>query len=329
MLTAPQGHPGFIPEVVTNWRFLHRFEGPSVSLQTGTIADATEASIIFITVPTNAHQDVLDEMAQYDWRGKLLVAMPCGLFAGLARRTIPPDRFPELIMGTTSAPYASRRMPGGTINIARLKLNMQIASSGSGALGRLKDYMSNFFPSPLTWYSNLASTYISNVNPVIHPSAMLKSEAAISGPGANPLFFLECIPAAADAILGVDEERWGLASRLGLETDTLLGFFRQWYTPGGSNYLACVEDSVRTTPSYQVRRAPSMNHRFLDEDSEQLVLWREIAVKMNFPTSRFDWVISNAERVLGRTLSDTCVTLASLGLESASVPEIIAFINGV
>eukprot|EP00178_Gracilaria_changii_P012834 TRINITY_DN36185_c0_g1_i1.p1 TRINITY_DN36185_c0_g1~~TRINITY_DN36185_c0_g1_i1.p1 ORF type:complete len:402 (-),score=36.21 TRINITY_DN36185_c0_g1_i1:193-1398(-) len=333
-LTGTTGHPGIIPQIEANGGRLtevngahglhHERTGTTVQVNTGTIAHAVQTKVIIITVPLFAQEDVIHALSPHDLSGRTLIFLPCGVAAGVIHSVMSEKRMPTLIVGTVSCPFASRTRGDAKIAITRTKKQLEIAAS-KPVPTRFRKYLESLFPQPIIWYQDLASLFFSNVNPVIHPATMLVSRRQIEAVGPNPLFYEECMPAAEQRIQSVDRERCALANALGLQTNTLHGFFRAWYTPNARSYM----DSVRSTPTYKGRRAPGFQHRYIIEDVKFLIVFmRSIAERAKFPTPHFDWIVKEASSALGEDLWRTGKRLSSFRLEEASLKDIIAWLNG-
>ncbi len=338
LLAATQGHPGLTQEIEQNDNQLTEIdgkegiekevEGVTVSVNTGGVEDAVCSNIIFITVPVSAQEDIIKTLAQHNLQNKTLIFMPCGIAAGLIQTHMQKDHMPEIILGTVSSPYASHKRDNGKIAITRVKNQLEIASTKEIS-DTQKDRFANLFPSPLVWYQDLASIFISNVNPVIHPvihpATMLISRELIVNSNPKPLFYEICMNNAKERISDVDKERCSLADAMNLKTETLPKLIQNWYTPHAKSY----NDSVNSTPTYKGCQAPPFQHRYLTEDVKYLmVLMHEIAAKYKVKIPNITWIINEAVIALGENLCETGTTLKSLGLENATPHQITQWING-
>lgn len=322
LVAGTQGHPGRIPAIVAAGNTIEIEHDASYEVTTGDISQAVACPVIIITVPGNAHEDLVTQLAQFDLSNSIAVVMPSGLFAAHAARRMIQAHRPKLIVGSASAAFASRLRQGNTVGITRTKNVLEVGANDV-IDNSVMQWLGNFFPAPLQWFPNISGRVFDNINMVIHTTAMLVYRHKIADPNqTNPLFYEECMETAAVWINGVDAERCQVAAALNNSTKTLLEFFRGWYHPEAPTYIA----SVRNTPSYTGRRAPDLHHRYLLEDVPLLTMVRDIGNKMEISTPNMDRVVSEASLAL--QIDFSALGLAAHNMQDATIQEILHWLNG-
>jgi opine dehydrogenase len=329
VLSGIMGHLGAVTMIQNNGGTLRAtgmIEG-TFNVETNQVADVIDSTeILFVTTTANGYEEVARQLARFDLSKRTLFVIPENGFSAVARRRIRPEFFPGIILGTTTSPYVSRISGNAEVSVLGLKKKVEIAASQDRVADKLKTLIKSIFPQTLDWYPDLASIFFGCTNAVVHPPAMLWAKHKLDQ-GVDVLFYGECVPAALERILAVDDERLTIATKLGIKSRPALSFSNGWYGTEAPDFMTFVQ----RLPAYRAISAPTtMNHRYLTEDAKcLLVLMRDIGGRVGVATPAMDGVIAEVGETLGEDLTQTGVTLRSLGLQDASPAEILAALNGI
>lgn len=286
------------------------------------------ADIIMICVPTTGHEYYAKEIAPVLSEDQIILLNPGHMggalhFAHNLRKYGYSQKLN--LFETHTLTYTCRLEAKNRIGIYNLCPNIMFASLPSGNKQYLR--ILELYPT-LLLMPNVLYTSLSDHNAVLHPPGMLLNAARIQSTNGDFTFYIEgTSPAVADLIKALDDERLGIAKKLGLTLPSFLdAFYESNYTTkaayeSGSIYQALKESA----PNKTIKCDPSLDSRYVHEDvGYGLVALTAIAKAIGVNTPIMDAFISLFCYINKTDYRVTGMTLEKLGLEGlSSVQSII------
>ncbi len=237
------------------------------ALLTDNIAEAVRgARIILITVPANAHLDVVSSLAPYLTAGQIILLNPGRTFGALVcHREIQRLTGTQVIVAETQTiVYTCRKAADTNVTVISVKNNVPLAALDpkrtQSVLNSLPICLrSQFSPAPNTLYTSLG-----NVGMILHCAPMLFNTGWVESTRTQFKYYYEGItPTVASFLEDLDRERLAVARRCGIRLPSTAGWMKQVYGVQGKDLYTCIQ----ANRSYARIEAPdSMRHRYLSED---------------------------------------------------------------
>lgn len=302
-----------------------------LALITTDIAKALEkAEIIFVIVPSFAHESFAKICAPYLQDGQIVVLAPGNLFGTLLfakeveklykKKNI---RFAEL----DCMMYACRKQNSTSVWLRGYKHNLGVgvfpAKDTEETLKELKEIYPIFRER-----ENVLAAGLSNPNFVLHVPIMLSNVANIDAKR-DLLFYRECVTETVAMIMEkIDDERMGFKKNNIFNLDRAMDMSLAWYGYQGAkgNSLLEIQNS---NPIYPTSKLPTEKlHRYLTEDVPfGLIPAMELMDLFGLPHPIMKLLSDFACLVCERDFYSEARTLAKVGLEGISKQELLEYVH--
>lgn len=292
-----------------------------------TLADALEdAAVAVVSIPATAHEAIFLELAALG--STVPIVLSPGQTAGAlharavfarARAALPP------VCELSTLPYVARA-EGARVTVTGRARVVRAAAlpGGDEALSAARE----LFPAAREVPDVIASS-LSNVNAVLHPPLALLSTTWIEATGGAFRFYVDALtPGAVRALERLDEERRALGRVFGHELPSLIEEMAAIGT------VERVEDgtaaAIRSGRANESLRAPdSLSHRYFREDLPfGLVPLLALAELAGRPCPLAAALAGLGRVVAGEDAFAGERNRARLGLETASLDELLAWVRG-
>ncbi|TQV95590.1 NAD/NADP octopine/nopaline dehydrogenase [Cordyceps javanica] len=316
------GHPGNGPAIENNNGFLEAtglFKGRvSVRVNQG-LSQLTE-SIIFVAIPSTGVHEVLDELAGHELSNKMLIFITgnsAAIKAHMATNA-------KVILETATSPFSSRVTADGHVNFRGVKkfLKLSILASKMGQEDLAQ--VASLFPMPVEWCPSVLETFLSGLSGVVHVPTTLMNLGWMETTNGDFYFYRQGMsPSVCNIIEALDKERLAVAAAYKVPTKSVVEIFNANY---GTNETTLRGFADKTVVHNSTKGAQK---RFIDQDVPYwLVLCSELGLRAGVPTTTIDAMILFASILRGTDYRNTGTTLKSLGLDNATVEEVIKAFQG-
>jgi hypothetical protein len=271
---------------------------------------AADADVLLVTVPANAHRDVLTRIAPWLRPGTWVGALPggggfdwtAGSILGRGAR----------IFGVQRAPYNCRiRRVGGEVEITGIRDEIRVAALPSTevtAVATLLEGLLNIRTAPLGSY--LAVT-LAPANPALHAARLYGLWRDWDGRAAFdhvPKFYAEWDEVASRMYLGVDADIQRICTALPVDLRSVDPILRHYRLSDPAQLTPCIRtiESLRSLDAPMVAGPdgyrPDLGARHFQEDVPcGLAVMRGIGELIGVPTPTIDHLIAWAQDMLGRS----------------------------
>ncbi|MEL7648708.1 MAG: NAD/NADP octopine/nopaline dehydrogenase family protein [Sedimentibacter sp.] len=299
-----------------------------ISVITTDISKAVEdTDIILVTVPSNAHSFIANELAPVLKDGQVIVLCPGSTGGALEFKKILNYKNCSAdykLAETTSLFYACRAKEG-VANISGVKNILPIASLPSSDVDYIINLLDDVYPQ-LVKEENVIASSLNNLNAILHPIAVLLSTSWIEATGGNFKFYYDSItPSVGKLIERMDAERMSIGKALNVHVKSAADSLKTYYSATGDS----IYDMVRTVKAYEpISAPPSLNSRLLFEDIPMgLVPMVELAklVSVNVPTMNL--IIDLASQVLEKDFREEGRSLERLGISNMNIDELNKYVS--
>jgi opine dehydrogenase len=283
----------------------------------------SDAHIIMIAVPANAHHDIATALADVVRDGQFVILNPGRTGGAIEVRNILSKK--GVGPGVTVAEaqtflYTARRIEPSSAQIFEIKREVAVAALPAYKTPEVVKALRVAFPQFIPG-DNVLRTGLENVGAIFHPGVMILNAARIESTHGAFQYYLEGITPSVAAILeAMDQERSQVADALGIRTHTVREWLYLTYgSPGRDLYQA-----VQSTPGYNGIMAPAhVNHRYILEDIPMsLVPIASIGEMFGVKTPTIRAIIHLASLIHGRDFWTEGRTVERLGIKGMSVKEI-------
>jgi opine dehydrogenase len=288
----------------------------------------TDADVVFIVVPSFAHQPIFQKMIPHLKDGQHVVIVP-GNYGGFLLKKMMSDAgvHPDIsISETASLPYACRISDYKTVMIYKKKFQLKIATSPAQASQTVLDVVNDIFSSHIQFIagSNLLAIDMDNVNYTLHPLPLLLNYGDIEK---NPATFRHYIdgvtPLIAEQMQKMDEERLAIGKALGLDLMSTMDQLMMYYGRNESStyyeYVNSAESPYKDIVGHHVRS------RYITEDVPGLhTPALELAALAGVAAPLAELCVRLSSMLHGVDYASEGTTLAKLGLDGKTVAEIVA-----
>jgi len=295
-----------------------------LELATSDLREAvSDAKIIMVAVPANAHHDVATALSEVVQDGQLIVLNP-GRTGGaievrnvFAKNGVTAD---VTIAETQTFLYTSRRIEPSSTHIFDIKNEVAVAALPAYKTPEVLKLLRVAFPQFIPG-DNVLRTGLENVGAIFHPGAMILNAGRIESTHGEFEYYLEGITPSVAAILeAMDRERVQVSEALGLRAHTA----REWLYLTYGSLGRDLYQAIQSTPGYKGIMAPAhLNHRYILEDIPMsLVPIASIGDMFGVKTPAIRAVIQLASFIHGRDFWKEGRTVERLGIKGMSVKEI-------
>lgn len=322
VLRTMPGHPGNTAKILANDGCLVAtglFKG-RVSVEIGFGLSQLPESIILVAIPSTGIDQTLDELARHDLSSKMLIFITGNSGAMKARMMTNAKG----IMETATSPYSSRVSADGSVSVRGIKkrFKMGVIAPNMGEEDRAQ--IAGLFPMPIDWCPSILETFLSAINGVIHVPTTLMNLGWTETTNGDFYFYRQGMsPGVCSVIEALDQERMAVAAAYNVRAKSVVETLNTSY---GTNE-ATLRDFVNTTVAHNSTKGSQK--RYIDQDVPcWLVLCSELGSRAGVPTTSIDTMIILASILVGTDYKATGITLKSLGLEKATVEEVVRAFRG-
>lgn len=322
VLRTMDGHPGNTPKIIDDGGYLDArgiFNG-RVSLRIGRgLADLTE-SILLVALPSHAIDGFLEELSMYNLSNTVLIFIAGNSSAVKANMTINA----KAILESATAPYSSRVSPDGSVSFRGIKSRLKLSVLNPGITEKDMERVSTLFPMPVDWCYSVLETFLTGLNGVVHVPTALMNMGWMETTNGDFYFYRQGMSSGVCTVIdALDKERLAVAAAYKIRINPVVDTYNGHY---GTNE-ATLQDFAKKTVIHNSTKGAQK--RFLDQDVPHwLVLCSELGLRAGVPTPAIDSLILLASILTGKDYRASGSTLKSLGLEDASVGEVITAFQG-
>ncbi|KAA3647850.1 MAG: NADP transhydrogenase subunit alpha [Chloroflexi bacterium] len=290
------------------------------------------ADVILVIVPSMGHREIARVCAPYLKPEQIVVLIP-GNFGGVLefRQELLANGGTKdvTIAETTSLMFAAKKEGTNGIWARGLKQYLPLAAFPASRTDDVLAVLNEAYPQFVA-VANVMETSLNNLNPIVHPAAMLTNVGFIESQRVPEWYFYKdgYTQGAGHIADQMDNERLALLTAFGLPeisaTETLHRFYGHQGMNGDSLYSLFSE-----SPVHSAALGPkSSENRMLSEDIPYgLVPYVSLAKMLGSATPMMDAAITMASVVNQTDYRKTGRTVETLGLAGMSVQQIQDFVN--
>lgn len=302
----------------------------NINLLTTDIKSAIQdREVIYLALPTAAHEATFSTMLPYLTKGQIVVTLASN-FSSLAFRELQKRAFidPQCIfVEMPSFPYACRAEQPGLVTIFAIKKSLALAALPAMHTQQMIEQLQPHFPTPLIANKNVLELGLNIVSGMCHPIIALLNSGRI-GAGKDSFYFYRegVTPAIAKVLEKIDHDRCEIGRRLGCATLPLLEIMEAWY---GIRY-ATIYDFFTNSPVHNAVPLcpPSLDTRYITQDIPYvLVPWANLGRLVNYPSTSMEAFIQLGSQLMEVDYAKEGRNLARMGLSGKSVEEVHRYIN--
>jgi opine dehydrogenase len=303
-------------------------------------AAVADTDIIMLVVPSSAHEFYAQQLAPHLADEAIVFLNPGHMggslhFAAELRRQ---GNTRHVRIGETATlTYATRLREPGLVWIKRVVRNLYCGVFPARTFPEVFPRLSTLFPNLIPADHALSIGFL-DLNAVEHPPGVVLNAGWIEFTKGNFRFYYEGItPGVARVIERVDEERLAIIRELnrhgglGISEETFVQYFhRAGYTTNEAAATGSVYQALRHAEPNKSTMAPdSFDHRYMVEDvGFGLVPMCEFAKLVGVDTPHMTSLVTLASALAGRDFLREGRTLAKMGLEGRSIPELASVLQG-
>lgn len=285
--------------------------------------------IIYLALPTSAHEKTFIEMLPYLQEGQIIVNLP-GNFSSLHFLQLQKQqgiRTPLIFADASSFPYACRAEMPGQVKILGLKQTLRIAALPAQQTQHVIEQLQEHFPNKLIPARNILELGLNIDTGLTHPVLALLNAGRI-GNGKDLFYFYKegITPEIATLLENMEQERHEIGQRLGCQMTDYLEIMGDYY----GNYYATLYDFFTQSPVHNAAKLcpTALNHRYITQDIPYvLVPWFNLGQLAGYHAATIHTVIQLASYLLKTDFLNTGRNLANMGLIYNSIPETLDYIN--
>ncbi|MCK4607882.1 MAG: NAD/NADP octopine/nopaline dehydrogenase family protein [Gammaproteobacteria bacterium] len=235
-LYADESHPGAICEIkkTRQIKCYGKLNGVAEikNVTTNTKEAVAGAEVIFLVLPTNAHETQFEKILPYLSSGQIVVALAANftslyLSQKLRRKAIGKE---IIIADISSLPYACRAEEPGLVNIIEIKDSMGIATIPAGDAEEVKGVLQPFFPTKLVEYKNVIELGMNITSGISHPTVAVLNAGRINSKNSDFYFYKEGISSEiAQVIEQLYRDRQYIGSLYDVSVSSYLELMSKFY----------------------------------------------------------------------------------------------------
>ncbi|ATY61894.1 6-phosphogluconate dehydrogenase [Cordyceps militaris] len=322
VLRTTTGHPGNTRNIQDNHGFLvatGQFKGCfSVKVSQG--FTQLKETILFVAIPSTGIDEVLGELAGYDLRKTILIFIT-GHAASIKAHM---RTNAKAVLETATSPYSSRISADGSISVRAIKKRLTLSVLGANISQDDATKVDVLFRMQVEWCPSVLQTFLSGVNGVVHVPTVLMNLGWMETTNGNFYFYRQGMsPGVCSVIEALDKERLAVAAAYNVRIQSVVETYNVNYGTNEATFRDFVDKTVAHNSTKGAQK------RFLAQDVPYwLVLCSELGLLAGVPTKCIDTMIILASILTGTNYRATGNTLKSLGLERATVEEVIRAFRG-
>ncbi len=283
-----------------------------------------DTELIFIVVPSFAHEDVAERIAPYLRDGDRIVLSPGStggalVFAGILReRAAAKDiRIAEI----HTLPYTVRKVGADGVRIRLMLQYLLFAVFPAKYSQEMFELVRSMYPA-IVLTRDVLETSLNNGNATTHPAPVVLNAGKIEYYGKHYHYAEGITPSVGRVIQKIDDERKAICRAYGYaELDVKERLYRMGYCPLRETVYDCIQGS--TEVFLPVEGPNTLNDRYLVEDAPfSLVAMIELAQAMGVQTPLMESVVCMASALMDEPYRETGRTLVRMGLDGMSPEEI-------
>lgn len=271
-----------------------------ISLATSNMREALkEADVVLVTTPATAHRELAKSIAENTSRSQTIVLNPGRTFGAIEflyvykqYSTILPK-----VAETQTILYTCRQIAEDAVNIIAFKDHVLMSSFDPDGT----EYIQQCLPSCLQPFfvsaKSMVHTSIGNVGMVLHCAPLLLNTGWTESKSSTYKYYYDGItPTVASFISKIDQERIGIAHKLGYVIESTKEWMERTYGLSADNLFAAIQKNE----AYVSIDAPrTMQHRYLLEDVPcGLVPLEAIGLALGVDVTHTTMTIDLANRLL-------------------------------
>ncbi|KAM4054629.1 NAD/NADP octopine/nopaline dehydrogenase, alpha-helical domain-containing protein [Hirsutella rhossiliensis] len=319
ILRTMPGHPGITSKIRENGNVIECSGVLSGRVPVRIEEDVSVASnletFLVVCVPSQGHDAVLEELAQHDLSGCIVIFISGNAVSVKARRVLRA----RAVLESSSSPYSSRVNSEGTVAIRGIKSRLQLGPMAAADGDEDRNEVGNLFHLPIEWSQTGLDIFLSAVNGVVHVPTALLNLGWIETTNGDFYFYRQGMSAGVCSIIeAADRERLAVAAAYRCPVQSALDVYNKNY---GRQDQTMREFALNTDAHNRTKGAQK---RFLSQDVPYwLVLCADLGARAGVPTPVTDMLILLASIFSGTDLRATGRTLESLGLRDASMEDVV------
>lgn len=256
------------------------------------------AKIIFITLPSIYHKDVVKKMAPYIQNGTTIILHPGSTLSIVeVDRVLKENTSAKYVLGATcTLIYACRIIKNGEVQVFGLKDTVSAAALPASDNDRLEQVFENVYPGRMEKAPNSIYVSMENLNCIVHPAPTIFNVGRIES-GENFQYYLDGFtPSVAKCVEKIDKERIEIAKAYGLNMPTCAEAYEKEYHVDGSSLY----NAIHGVKAYEgIMCEKTLESRYLMEDVPYcLVPLKALADKANVKVPIISAVISLSYAVM-------------------------------
>lgn len=229
-------------------------------------------AIVFLVLPTNAHESMFKKMLPYLSDGQVIVSLAANFTALYLMKSLVHHQSKKIILADVSSlPYACRAEKPGTVNIIEIKNKMGIACIPRKHNVEVASLLNRYFPTPLEVYQNCIELGINITSGLSHPSIALFNAGRI-GPDEREFYFYKhgISPEIARFIEQLDKDRQIIGQHYGVKTPSYLELMAEFY---GIQYPTVMDFFLNSRVHNALPLCPnSLQQRYISQDIPYVIV---------------------------------------------------------
>lgn len=277
------------------------------------IADViSDAEFIIISTVAMGHEPIVNQIQPFLKNNQTIVFFPGYWGAIECKRILGYDTIKNkniTVAETSAMPFVSIADNAGSVNINKIKNNVLISTLDNE--NPIAASFMNRFPQ-LIRGNNVFETSLNNSNVVIHPPITLFNAARIDADEEFQFYTNGASPYSVNYVEKMDVERLQIASRLNVDTQSILAVLNEFYDTSYPNLYEALPGLFPTG------LAPTtLDYRYMTEDIPfGLVPLSELGKMLGVETPYTDSIISTASLLMGSDYRTEGIKFTGLTKES-------------
>lgn len=288
----------------------------------------SNADVIMVVLPANAHGDISKAMAPYLKDGQIVILNPgrtCGAIeVDYALKSLE-CKADVIIAEAATFLYASRSDGPAQARIFRIKEAVSLAALPARHTQKVLDALNPVYPQFIA-SDNVLETGLNNMGAIFHPALTILNAGRIESTRGDYQFYIDGVtPSVARVLEVLDRERVTVASSLGLRARTAMEWLETAYNASGEN----LDEAIHNQSGYYGIMAPkSLRHRYIFEDVPMsLVPIAALGQRYGVSVRGMDSIIRLACIIDRTDYWRRGRTLEKLGIADLSVGELTEYVN--
>ncbi len=285
-----------------------------------------DASVLFVVVPSFAHEPIFRKMIPHLQDGQHIVVVP-GNYAGFRLRKMMREEGSNArisISETASMPYACRISNYDKVMIFKKKFKLQMATSPASETEAVHSVVQDIFEGYVEFLpaDSLLAIDLDNINFTLHPLPVLLNYGTIEMHPKTFRHYMDGITPEISTLMNrMDEERFRLGEAWGIKLTDTLTQLKMYY---GDNDAATIYEYVQSPESpYVDLVGHNIKGRYLTEDVPGvLVPAILLAKKAGCAVPMVEMVVNLASTLHGVDYMKDGTTLKALGIDDLYMEEI-------